>query len=196
MAGTATTSWISTDSSNFTYARWNSGDKSSKLILSGSDLIAQSSVGGAFDYQVRTNISKSSGKWYFESTFTRNVGSDPFFVMGGLSNPSESVDKYTGFSSGVCATTDGNTYDNNTFNTTGWGAWTDGQIAGWAWDATAGTLQLYRNNVLLGQVGNAHTGNMLFGTGTFQTLGTSTFNFGATAFTYTPPTGYNRGLYV
>lgn len=178
-----------------TYATWNPSDKSANITLSGGNLIAQS-TSAASDYQVRSTIGKSSGKWYWECTFVRGgLPTDPFFVIGGISGGSESVNNYTGFTNGCCITTDGNTYQNASQTVTGWGAWTDGQVAGFAWDAGAGTLQVYRNNVLLGTVGSGFSGTYYAGTGTYQTLGTTTTNFGATTMAYTAPAGFNQGVY-
>lgn len=175
------------------YAVYNPSDKSTNITLSGGNLVAQS-TSAATDYQVRTTLSKSSGKWYWENTFVRGTPSDPFFVIGGLSKRTETVNAYTGFTNGCCITTDGQVWVNGVGTPT-FTAWTDGQVAGFAWDAGAGTLQVYRNNSLLGTVASGMSGTYFIGTGTFQTLGTTTTNFGASALTYTPPSGFNAGVY-
>lgn len=61
---------------------------------------------------------------------------------------------------------------------------------GFACDADAGTLTLYLNNVSkITFSGLSGTLYPVWGSAA-SNPGTSTFNFGATAFTYTPPTGY------
>jgi len=66
----------------------------------------------------------------------------------------------------------------------------------WALDMDAGTLKIYKNNVLV------YTINWLTGTW-YPWLSADpslpaavlTANFGATPFTYTPPAGYNYWVY-
>lgn len=53
-----------------TYATWNPADKGANITLSGGNLTATTS---AFAWDaVRTTISKSTGKWYFEMSITAN----------------------------------------------------------------------------------------------------------------------------
>lgn len=175
------------------YAVYNPADKSSLITLSNGNLTAQSTSTGSA-YQVRSTIAKSSGKWQWECTFTRNNGTDPFFVIGGVGLKLETVNNYTGFTNGACITTDGNYYVNAAFNTPGWGAWTDGEVATFAFDIDAGTLAIYRNGTLLGTISGLPAGTYYVGTGSYQTLGTTTTNFGASSLTY-PVSGYNTGWY-
>lgn len=195
MSGTATISWIGNTPASITYATWNPSDKSANITLSNSNKTAQS-TNAATDYQVRSTLSVTIGiNPYIEVTFIRNVGTDPFFVIGGLSDSSESVNNYTGFTKGCCITTDGDAYRNGVYIPTGWGAWTDGQTAGLAYNTTTRVLSVYRDNSLLGTISALDAGTYYFGTGTYQTLGTSTTNFGATSMTYTAPVGYTQGFY-
>jgi len=190
MAGTASISWIY--NSALTYATLNPSDKSVNITLSGGNLIAQS-TSAASDYQVRSVLSiGATEKKQWECTFVRNTPTDPFFVIGGLSRATESVNAYTGFTDGCCITTDGNTYKNGSFTATGWGAFTDGQVATFTYDANTGVLSIYRNGSLLGTI-TGMSGVYLVGTGTYQTLGTTTINFGETAFAY-PQSGFT-GIY-
>lgn len=183
-----------------TYATWNANDKSANITLSNGNLTAQSTVASTFDYQVHSTLLIDNDKVYIETQFTRNNPTDPFFVIIGLSKRDESLDGYTGKTNGVCITTDGNYYINGSFTNSGWGAFTDGDIVGVEVDLTggagAGIIKIYKNDVLLGTISSTLTGPYWFGTGTYQTLGTSTTNFGATPFTYTGHTTYKQGLYV
>ena len=74
------------------------------------------------------------------------------------------------------------------------GTYTAGDTIGMALDADTRAIQIYKNNTLLG--------TMCSVTGTsairpcLTPCGTITANFGASALTYAPPSGYNAGLYV
>lgn len=177
-----------------TYATLNPSDKSANITLSNGNLTAQSTNAGA-DYQVRSTLSiGATDKIQWECTFTRNTPSDPYFVIGGLSRATESVNNYTGFTDGCCVTTDGNTYQNAGFTATGWGSFTDGQIATFTCDANTGILSIYRDGSLLGTI-TGLSGVYYVGTGSYQTLGTTTINFGEIPFTY-PQSGFTGGLYI
>lgn len=178
-----------------TYATWNPSDKSTNITLSGGNLIAES-TNAATDYQVRSTLAVTVGiNPYVEFTFVRNNPVDPFFVIGGMSDSSESVNAYTGFTKGCCITTDGNYYRNGVQGVPGWGVWTDGDICGLAYETTTRVLSIYRNNSLLGTIPALDAGTYYFGTGTYQTLGTTTTNFGATTMVNTAPGGYTQGFY-
>jgi len=167
---------------SFTYATWNPADKHSTVTLSGSDLIA-TSTGGS----VRSTIGKSSGKWYWEVTMST-------VAMPGIANSSASLSSYFG-SGGTDSygwySGDGNLYFNSApyiFITT----FTTGQVLGFALDMDAGTLAFYKANTLYYTL-TGLTGTQYAGTGY---SGATTANFGASALTYTPPTGFASGLYT
>lgn len=177
------------------FATWNPADKSANITLSNGDLTA---VGNGLWYSVRANQGKSSGKWYWETTCT-TVGASGMFA-GGIMNGSATLANFPG------ATADGRGYHaatGNFFNNGDTGApgvtYTSGDIIGVALDMDNGTLDLYKNNT---HVGTQFTG--LTGTwypadspGDNPTQGSiNTTNFGATALTYTPPSGYNAGVYT
>lgn len=177
---------------NAVFTTLNPSDKSVNITLSGGNLIAQS-TNAAADYQVRSILTiGATEKKQVECTFVRNTPSDPFFVIGGLSRATESVNAYTGFTDGCCITTDGDYYKNGVYTPSGWGAWTDGQIATMTYDGTTGIFSVYRNGTLLGTI-TGLSGIYHFGTGSYQTLGTTTVNFGAIPFTH-PQSGFT-GLF-
>ena len=180
--------------SSVTYATWNPSDKSVLITLSGGNLVAQS-TSGASEYLVRSTVSKSTGKWYWEITFVRNTPTDPNFVPCGISLVSESVNSWPGATAGSCLASNGLFYQNGVPGTL-YGGLTDGDVIGMALDLTGGseTIKFYKNNVLLATE-TIPAGTYFASTGTYQTLGTTTANFGATAFVYGPPVGYNAGLY-
>ena len=166
-----------------TYATWNPADKHASVTLSGGDLTA-ASTGGS----VRSTIGKSSGKWYWEVVTTTAV------AMPGITDISTSLVSYLG-SSGTTSygwyAGDGYLYNAavpyalvSTFTT--------GQVLGFALDMDNGTLGLYKANTLYYTL-TGLTGTYYAGTGY---SGSTTANFGATALTYTPPSGYASGLYT
>lgn len=176
------------------YSTWSPTDKSAGITLSNGNLTY--STTSAIWEQVRSTIGVSTGKWYWENTITA-IGSGQFVGIGTIS---------TNITSGIYVGTDATSYsyfastgqkvNNNTF--TAYGAtWTTGDIIGVALDMDGGTITLYKNNTSQGTMFTGLTGSIypidsiIGGTGP-----TTTTNFGATAFSYTPPTGYNAGLYT
>lgn len=180
------------------YATWNPSDKSVNITLSGSNLIA-TSTNAAFDYQVRSTQMVHNRKVYFETVTTRNTGSDPFFVVIGVSKIGENVNQYTGISNGACMTTDGQKWINGVGSayTT---AITDGDIIGVELDMTLGagscTLKLFKNDVSLGILVSNLTGPIFIGTGSYQTLGYSTTNFGPNFVYSSTHLTFEQGIYT
>lgn len=172
-----------------TYATWDPAFKGAGMTLSGGNLIASNSSSAI----VRSTIGKSTGKWYWEIT----VGSGQ--AMLGVCNSSEiSSSSYVGNSAnawGIYAG-DGGMYNNAAFQGTYSNTYTTGNIVGIALDADAKTFDFYINNVL--QVSNiALSGTTFYAEcGINATAAQGTANFGASALTYTPPSGYASGLYT
>lgn len=173
------------------YATWNPADTDASIALSGGNLTA---VAGATGYKgVRSTLSKSSGKWYWELYCTQMGGA--YAGKLGTANSSEVL------SSGIGVDTNGegyynagHLYYNGTFNAYG-AAFATADVIGVALDASTGYVTYYKNNVSQGQETYAVTGPYFAAIGLATSGTTITANFGATAFTYTPPTGYNAGLY-
>ena len=177
---------------SFTYATWNPADKGANLTLSGSNLIATTSGLGI----VRSTIGKSTGKWYWEIT----IGGNPGGVGTAVSTVSlaaalgNSGSSYDGFSyNGAYGNTLTGSYSQYPFGAT----FVAGDVIGMAFDIDAGTLSFYKNGILQG------TGQAGFPAGTYYAAvggGASgeiyTANFGASTFSYSPPSGFNSGLYT
>lgn len=175
-----------------TYATWNSSDKSANITLSGGDLTA-TNAGVATWVGVRATITKSTGKWYWEITLgqtTNTVGTvHGAATLARALNANNNID-IIGYLTGQ----GGFKFENGS-ETGAQGEAVVTNIVGCAWDAGAGTIGIYVNNSLL------FTAGTLTGTNTamFQAFilnDACTANFGATALTYTPPSGYNSGLYT
>ncbi len=169
------------------YATWNPSDKGTGITLSNGNLTVTSSASGT----VRSTIGKSSGKWYWEDNC------DNVYCCSGAASLSLSINsnlygQSAGFayisSSGECLT---NSVTKATYATT-----VTNDKVGFALDMDAGTLSIYKNGVLLGTPFTGLTGTMYAATNPISANFKVTTNFGATAFAYPPPGGYNAGLYV
>ena len=176
-----------------TYATWDSGNKGSGTTLSGGNLIAtmpNGGTGGAY-----STISVSTGKWYWELTCSSSGSVEP---MNGVSDSSDSMSLcgatthgygYWGFN--------GQKYHNG--SGAAFGASYTTQVIGFALDADAGTLQVFKSNVSQGTITLSGVSTPYFAhcsdaSGSANLVCTA--NFGATALTYTPPSGFNAGLYT
>lgn len=178
-----------------TYATWNPADKNAVLSLSGGDLVV-TTAGAGSNPGLRATLGKAAGKWYYELTVT---------VIG------------SGFGVGHCTSgqnlTGGGAYANledtdTLYYTNGskfksnsaYGAtFTTGDVIGVRLDMDGGTVTYYKNDVSQGQLGPSVAGLTIFPSCYMETAVDGkqcTANFGATAFVYSVPGGYNSGLYV
>lgn len=115
--------------------KWNSADAHADIVLSNSDLTAAHSV-AAFR-MVRANISKSTGKWYFEVTFDTLVN----FGTVGLANATQSLADYVGGSANSWSTGSSGpsqTYYNGSSTSVTPYAISSTERVDVAWDADAG----------------------------------------------------------
>lgn len=176
-----------------TYATRNSSDKSADITLSGSDLIATATTTAW--KSVRGNIGKSSWKRYREITVWA-TGTD---FMQWIGNSSATLANHVWFdanwwcyysNAGVSAK-----YTNNV------SSWYGSQY--WAWviisvylDMDAGTIWFYRNWVDKWTAYTWLSGTIYPMVSPYATGASYTANFGATAFTYSPPVWFNSWLYT
>ena len=176
---------------SITYATWNPSDKSANITLTNGNLTATTS-GGAGNL-VRSTIGVSSGKWYWEyNTFSMGM-------LMGISDGATSVNTDPGFSAGSYASYSDNATTKLKFNNSSSATYgiVYGPTAtlGIALDMGAGTITLYINNVSQGVMYSGLTGTIYATVGQDTAVFSATANFGATALTYTPPSGFNAGLY-
>ena len=137
-----------------------------------------------------STIAMTSGKWYFEGTVT---GTNTREVIG-IVNSSAATNTYAGGDANGWGyfSVNGNKYNNG--SATSYGAtYTTNDIIGVAFDADAGSLTFYKNNV---SQGTAFTG-LASGTYFFAVSDANSslacgwnVNFGQRPFAYTPPTGF------
>lgn len=176
----------------FLYPFWNPLDKGTFCVLSNGLLTASHALND-FDFGQRSEIAKSSGKWFWEITYTS--GASPALVVG-IGKAGSSY-RFPGFDAngwGYSAL-DGKKYTNNVGTSYG-ATYATGDVIGVALDMDAGTLTFYKNGVSQGIAYSGLSGTMFAATG----LGTGivasdTANFGASAFAFTAPVGFNVGLY-
>lgn len=132
-----------------------------------------------------------TGKWYWELKVTATSDNRLLLGMTSASMGSD-MGQYPGQNAngyGYYGLT-GNKFPGNT----AYGAtYAVNDIIGFAYDADAGTLVAYKNNVSQGTLAYGIAAVPWFpaiGNGTSGNTFTVTANFGANAFTYTPPTGF------
>ena len=169
------------------FATWNPLDKGAKVALSNSNMTAAWNGGKG---TVRSTISKSSGKWYWEVKMD-NAGNQ--FV--GVANAGASINNTVGFDAGgwSIVVDDGAKFHSG--NNGYWGTgFSNGDVAGVALDMDNGKITIYKNGALMGEMFSGLTGNVYAAWGG-EFSGTGTANFGATPFSYAVPAGYNPGLY-
>lgn len=172
---------------------WDPGFVSTGITLSVGNLKAtdNASLGSAI-VATRATAAKSTGKWYWEVLINAGETTSSMSV-GVASAASFTTSKYVG------ETSDSWGYKCNgdkahTASAAAYGAtYGINDVVGVAWDADSGTITFYKNGVSQGQAYTSVTGTLypaLSIDGSVVTCA-ATANFGATAFTYTAPTGYN-----
>ena len=173
-----------------TYATWNPLDKSTKIVLSNGDLTTTHGAGDSWE-SIRSNISVTSGKWYWELTGTWTTPG----IMGIANSSAPIQSNFIGNTAdgwGYYGATGGKTHS----GLVAYGAtFATGAVIGVALDMDGGTIEFFKNNVSQGQAFTGITGTIFAACSLFSANDVTTANFGATALTYTPPTGYNAGLF-
>jgi hypothetical protein len=180
------------------YATWDPAFKSSSpaVTLSGGNLIAAIANTGVTGL-VRSTVGQTSGKWYWEITCTSisdgtAIGViDAAEVTGSAPGYSADGDGWVRLLSGVII--------NNTNTVASPGLFANGDVIGIAMDCDARQIKWYKNGTLVATLSGA--GNIPTGATWYAAVGatgnaganTTTANFGASAFAFTPPVGY-QGL--
>jgi hypothetical protein len=136
-------------------------------------------------------IGVSSGKWYWETTFTNLVIDSKYGVVGiAPGGFVTGLDQFTGLTSTSYGYFNQTGYKYVSGVGSAYGAsFTNGDVIGIALDLTAGTLTFYKNNVSQGVAFSGISGLYFPGSSTYNGS-TQDFNFGQQPFTYTPPTGF------
>jgi hypothetical protein len=181
---------------------WNPSDKSANLSLSGGNLVV-TNTGSTADSAIRSVVSYSSGKKYYETTAS-GAGVTSF----GIANASAPLSSFLGSdNNGVGSLNNGNTLLNFGNIGTAFG-WNTGDVLGIAVDLTAKLFWI--KNITAGQPWNNNgSADPATGVGgfSFSTIAagpyfaaacvptngeSTTTNFGATAYTGTAPSGFSN----
>lgn len=170
---------------------WNASDKDASITLSNGNLTAACSSGGSGG--VRSVDSVASGKYYWELTVQTSNARE----IIGAANSGWTLSTVLGNSSGSYGyfAFDGNKRNNS--SSVAYGAtFGNTNIISVLLDMDAGTITFWKNGVSQGQAYSGITGAMFaaFSGGSGSVSEQVTANFGATAFTYTPPGGYQAGF--
>jgi hypothetical protein len=196
-------SFVPVPEPSIAYATWNPADKDAQVALSGGNLIATCATSG--NGTARSTIGKASGKWYWENTLTTFVDTQETGVFMGVALATANLAFPLGFDVKGWSYDSENDppqagYKYNGFGTrTAYGeAHVQGDVIGVALDMDTGTLVYYKNGVSLGTAYSGLSGTIYAAIGVSNNAPetyVTTSNFGASPFTYTPPVGYNSGLY-
>lgn len=185
-----------------TYSTWNPSDKDASISLTNGNLTTTTTSGTGWVI-VRSTVSVSSGKWYWEY---HNDSGAVYFGMEGIATSAANLASYGGSDAYGWSyyAAGGNKVNNASF--TAYGAtYIAGDTIGVALDMDNGKIYFSKNGTWqnsgdpVAGTGYAFSGlsGSMFATvshnGTYVTAVTA--NFGSSAFTYSPPTGYNSGLY-
>ena len=137
---------------------------------------------------VTGSIAISSGKWYWE--ITQTAGGVATSNIVGITDATLAA-KTAGLTTNSYGYGTGTTaYKWNAGTNTAYGSnWTNGDVISVAFDADAGTITFYKNNVSQGTAFTGISGTFYPAFG-FQNGSAYAVNFGQRPLAYTPPTGY------
>jgi hypothetical protein len=178
-----------------TYATWNPADKSANVLLSGGNLVA---TGNGDTGSVRSTIGVNTGKHYVELKCT---GFDTANSGFGIAKSTMSLASWPG-------NLDANGYavwgfgfdkvNNANYQSyiTGQGSLILNKVINLKIDMDNKTIEFGLDGVYYGVAYSGLSGTFYVTTGNFGNTNAITANFGATAFAYPVPAGYNAGLYT
>lgn len=179
---------------------WDPANVSADLTLSGSNLIVTRGA-AASAYRTVRAATACSGKKYWETVFTAAGGFTPPFALHGVEQSSASLSSAVGTvaNSWGFQSRDGDTYAQGTQTVLGVTPIAVGDTLMVAHNATTGQLWFGRNGTWYsggdpstGSNSMLNTSGTVFPAASLYSNGTShTTNFGGSAFTYTPPTGFS-----
>ena len=163
-----------------TYATWNPSDKNAQWTLSGGNLTAQASSSGI----MRATIGASTGKKYFECTLSASPSITSGFGLAqstralSENNPDPFFDSNGSFSWLGSSPAYGTSL-------------TSTSVVGIYCDLDAHTVGVIINGTDYGNaISSLSAGTWYPCVGSFSSSVQFTTNFGATAWTYAPPSGY------
>jgi len=179
-----------TDEDAANYCTINPLIKDSTTTISNGNLTFSGST--TWDSVFGTFLIPTTGKWYWEldagsvHATPGLVVSDANFMSAATTYPGNGFESYTYYGA------NGNKYSGPVYTATSYGdTFGDGDIIGIAFDADAGTLVFYKNNVSQGTAFTGLTKQYVPICGVYNTAAGS-MNFGQRPFKYTPPTGFKK----
>jgi hypothetical protein len=187
---------------------WNPADKGADITLTNGNLTATDNNVPAGNFMsVRAIASHSSGKFYYETTTTTVGGTS---ALPGMGNSTASLTAFLGADANAVSFWPSGTVDiNNTIVTT-IQTWATGDTVGIAVDLTAQLIWFQTTHLgVAGNWNNSGTANPATGVGgvSISTMAAGPYfpmvmvhdttcshaaNFGATAYTQTPPSGFGN----
>jgi len=173
----------------YNYATLDPATKSTAFTLSNGNLTAANG-GVAVNGGARATQSKTFGKWYWEVTVNSTLNTPSHGVYSLSCTPSSQSCGFQNNSAGWLS--DGRVFLNAVSSSPANATYANGDVLGFAYDTTAGTLALYKNGTLIHTV----TGCTTSGYPGVSRAGTATCNFGASAFAYSVPSGFRAGVYI
>lgn len=185
-AGVNYDSTLDTPTNNFAVLNQNDKNANGTINIANLGITA-----GSQWIRTKATIGVKSGKWYWETQHTVYNQSyqgicDDTFQMG--------TNSFLGGASGWSAAYNevGDLWINGV-NTASWGATLAlGDIVGWALDMDNGTLQAYKNGVLVGTVvSSLNAKGTIYPAFSLANSAVLNVNFGQRPFAYTPPSGFN-----
>lgn len=166
---------------------WNPDDKSSQITLSLGNLLATKAAPDGSDAGVRAFTGKNSGQWYWELT-VQSISASMYLGIGTLlASLSSSLGADI---NGFAYRSDGQKVNNGVAAAYG-ASYTAGDVISVAFDATAGTLTFFKNNVSQGIAYSGLTGTKFPIASLVNTGNAVLANFGNSAFVYAPPPGFS-----
>jgi len=180
------------------YTTWNPDDTHANMILSNGNLTATSN--STTNKSTRGIQDVSSGKWYWEVSIT--VGATHHQI--GIGKSTVALNNWIGHDlNGYAYSAEGGKWNNNSSSSYG-DAFGVGDIVGVALDLDNGKIWWSKNGVWQASGVPASGTNPAFSglSGTFFPMYANYYsgyqaiaNFGASSFSYSPPNGFNSGLY-
>lgn len=182
------------------YTAWNPSDSELGLTLTNSNLTAASGGGQG----VRSVVSKSSGKWYWEHRIDSFPGNSA--ISFGIADANLRLSWQWGTPAGTSKRAilslfnqqNSNIYDKGSTITLTGLMGKAGDVVGIAVDFDNLQIRYFLNGVMIGGGPFSIPAGTYFaftGDGSSGSLLTSTANFGATPFAYSVPEEFNKGLY-
>lgn len=178
------------------FATLNPADKDTNITLSNGNLTAVNGSTGSWK-SVRSTISVSTGKWYWETTINATDAAND--ALTGIALGTDPMDNFCGaYSTGWGYYGGAGIKLNNSASSAYGATFTTGDVIGTALDIGGGTVEMYKNGVSQGVMFTGLTGPMFAMPSCFAGSPTTqiTMNFGATPFAFSVPGGYNPGLYT